>query len=664
VSDRSGDEFKSVQQEDLLKTAIEGAGILLFLVDESGIIQLSTGRQDFLFPAKPGLNPIWNSVYFTFADYPAVIQEIERTLKGESRRSEIVISNRLLEARFIPLMHPGGQVEGVVLTFTDITKHRQTETALKQQESFVQLLQEIAVASNEAEDAKTVLQYGLNRICSFTGWPVGHVVPAEAFESLFSSKSLWQISEGFDYFRKLRDDLVWIPKIGLPGKVLETGEPKWFTAEIAGEQASYIDKTHLKTAYAFPILAGKETVGVLEFFSNETEQPNPVLIEVMVHIGTQLGRVIERKRSEMILRESEETFRSTFADAGIGFALQSLDGIVIESNLAFQSMLGFGPDQLRGTNYKQYTHRDDLHEYQSQSDELVCGKRSRIHMEKRYVRGDQSIIWVSITGSLLRNTDGSPRHVILLAEDITSSRQLQSELDEVRSHLMKYREQERVKIARDLHDGPLQEWYGVIYTLQEMIETTHDKEIIPRLANLRLVVEQQIHELRAMANELRPPTLVPFGLAKAIDSHVDQFQDKHPELTLHIELEEDGKLLPEEIRLNLFRIYQELLNNIVRHAQATQVHIRFYIKENELELQVEDDGEGFEVPNRWVETARQGHLGLLGARERAESIGGKFIIQSTPNKGTSVRVLIPLPKKFTGGAGDSTVFADRRTLRS
>jgi PAS domain S-box-containing protein len=402
----------------------------------------------------------------------------------------------------------------------------------------------------------------------------------------------------------------------------------------------------------------------LEFFSNETEQPNPVLIDVMVHIGTQLGRVIERKRSEMILRESEETFRSTFADAGIGVVLQSLDGIVIESNLAFQSMLGFGPDQLRGTNFKQYTHPDDLDEYQSQYKELVCGNRARIHIEKRYVRQDQSIIWVSITGSLLRNTNGSPRHVILLAEDITSSRQLQSELDEVRSHLMKYREQERVNIARDLHDGPLQEWYGVIYTLQEMIETTHDKEIVPRLANLRLVVEQQIHDLRALANELRPPTLVPFGLAKAIDSHVDQFQDKHPELTLHVELEEDGKLLPEEMRLNLFRIYQELLNNIVRHAQATQVYIRFYIKENELELQVEDDGEGFEVPNRWVETARQGHLGLLGARERAESIGGKFIIQSTPNKGTFVRVLIPLPRKSTGGAGDSTGYADRRTLRS
>jgi PAS domain S-box-containing protein len=665
VSNRPGEEFKSVSQEDLLKTAIEGAGILLFLVDESGIIQLSTGRQDFLFLSKPGLNPIWNSVYFTFADYPAVIQDIERTLKGESRRSEIELSNRLLEARFIPLTNAAGLAEGVVLTFTDITKHRQTETALKQQERFVQLLQEIAVASNEAEDAATVLQYGLNRICSFTGWPVGHVVPAKAFEPLFSSKSIWQISEGFEDFRKLREDLVWMPKIGLPGKVLETGEPKWFTAEISAEQTyPYDDKTHLKTAYAFPILSGKETVGVLEFFSNETEQPNPVLIDVMVHIGTQLGRVVERKRSEMILRESEETFRSTFADAGIGVVLQSLDGVVIESNLAFQTMFGFSTDQLRGTNFKQFTHLDDLHEYQSQYDELVCGKRSRIHMEMRYVRQDQSIIWVSITASLLRNTNGSARHVILLAEDITSSRQLQSELDEVRSHLMKYREQERVNIARDLHDGPLQEWYGVIYVLQEMIETTHDQDIIPRLANLRLVVEQQIHDLRAMANELRPPTLVPFGLAKAIDSHVDQFQDKHPEFTLHVELEEDGKLLPEEMRLNLFRIYQELLNNIVRHAQATQVYIRFYIKENELELQVEDDGEGFEVPNRWIETARQGHLGLLGARERAESIGGKFFIQSSPNKGTFVRVLIPLPRKSTGGAGDSTGYAERRMLRS
>jgi PAS domain S-box-containing protein len=663
----TGDLYKSMQQDRLLEIAIQGAGILLFLVDENGMIKLSTGRQDFLFSGKPGMNPLWNSVYYTFADYPEVIQGIERTLKGNSKRHEISMSDRLLEVRYIPLSNQSGVIEGAVVTFTDITKHRQTEAALKEQESFVQLLQEIAVASNEADDISKVMQYAMERICSFTGWPVGHVMPAESVKDLFSSKGLWHLSDPPRYiaFRELCEGLTWTPKIGLSGKVMKTGEAKWYVAVVNNDMDRHEeDPFGLRTAFAFPILVGKEAVGVLEFFSHQTQEPDRVLVDVMVHIGTQLGRVIERKRSERILLESEAIFRSTFEDAGIGVVLQTLEGVVIESNPAFQAMLGYQGEYIRGRDFRQFTHPDDTDGYEVLYNDLVRGKRTRVQMQKRYINSEKGTVSVSITGSLLRDTTGNPKHVLLIVEDITESRQLQNELDEVRNHLMKYREQERLNLARDLHDGPLQEWYGVIYSIQEMVESTQDKDIVPRLVNLRAVVEKQITELRSLANELRPPTLVPFGLAKAIDSHVEQFQEKHRELKLHVELEEDGKLLPEEIRINLFRIYQELLNNIIRHAGASHVFIRFYIKDDELELQVEDNGIGFEVPERWVETARQGHLGLLGVRERAESIGGKFEIQSNADKGTLARITLPLPRKWAGGTGESIGFASRRTLRN
>jgi PAS domain S-box-containing protein len=662
----TGDSYKSIQQDRLLEIAIQGAGILLFLVDENGMIQLSTGRQDFLFSDKPGMNPIWNSVYYTFADYPEVIQGIERTLKGNSKRHEITMSNRLLEVRYIPLSKESGDIEGAVVTFTDITKHRQIEAALKEQENFVELLQEIAVASNEADDVSKVMQYGMERICSFTGWPVGHVMPAESVKDLFSEKSLWHLSDPrYTAFRELCEGLTWTPQIGLPGKVMKTGQAKWYVALVNNDMDRHKeDPVGLRTAFAFPILVGKEAVGVLEFFSHQTQEPDMMLVDVMVHIGTQLGRVIERKRSERILRESEVTFRSTFEDAGIGVVLQTLEGVVIESNPTFQTMLGYPAEFIRGQHYRQFTHPDDLEDYEVLYNDLVRGKHTRIQLQTRYISSEKDIRSVSITGSLLRDTNDNPKHVLLIVEDITESRQLQNELEEVRSHLLKYREQERLNLARDLHDGPLQEWYGVIYHIQEMVESTHDKDLIPELVKMRAVVEKQINELRTMANELRPPTLVPFGLAKAIDSHVQQFQEKHLELKLHVELEEDGKMLPEEIRLNLYRIYQELLNNIIRHAEASHVFIRFYIKEHELELQVEDNGRGFEVPERWVETARQGHLGLLGVRERAESIGGKFEIQSNADKGTLARITLPLPRKWAVGTGESTCVPSRRTLRN
>jgi signal transduction histidine kinase len=109
--------------------------------------------------------------------------------------------------------------------------------------------------------------------------------------------------------------------------------------------------------------------------------------------------------------------------------------------------------------------------------------------------------------------------------------------------------------------------------------------------------------------------------------------------------------------LHLFRIYQQAITNVARHSGARNAFIRFDLDEDQVVLEVEDDGTGFEVPRRWVRLAREGHLGLVGAAERAEMIGGKFHLQSTLGKGTRVRVVVPRAREAinglppTGGAG-------------
>jgi signal transduction histidine kinase len=111
----------------------------------------------------------------------------------------------------------------------------------------------------------------------------------------------------------------------------------------------------------------------------------------------------------------------------------------------------------------------------------------------------------------------------------------------------------------------------------------------------------------------------------------------------------DGQALPEQVRLALFRIYQQALNNVVRHAQASLVSIRFELDAQQTLLQIQDDGRGFEVPKRWIELVRRGHLGLVGIVERAEAIGGRLEVVSTPGEGSLVRVVVPrLDGKETG----------------
>lgn len=103
----------------------------------------------------------------------------------------------------------------------------------------------------------------------------------------------------------------------------------------------------------------------------------------------------------------------------------------------------------------------------------------------------------------------------------------------------------------------------------------------------------------------------------------------------------DGQTLPERVRMALYRIYQIAITNVLRHAQATQVWIQFKLNREDVILEIKDNGRGFEVPERWIELARQGHLGLVGALERAEAIGGRLQVESEPGRGSLVRVTAP-----------------------
>jgi signal transduction histidine kinase len=129
----------------------------------------------------------------------------------------------------------------------------------------------------------------------------------------------------------------------------------------------------------------------------------------------------------------------------------------------------------------------------------------------------------------------------------------------------------------------------------------------------------------------------------AIQSHARRIHEKHPDLEIGLHLTPDGHALPEQMRLALFRIYQHALDNVLKHADASHVLVRFAIDESQVVLEVRDNGQGFDVPRRWINLARRGHLGVVGARERAEAIGGCLKVESAPGEGTVVRVMAPRP---------------------
>jgi signal transduction histidine kinase len=216
-----------------------------------------------------------------------------------------------------------------------------------------------------------------------------------------------------------------------------------------------------------------------------------------------------------------------------------------------------------------------------------------------------------------------------------------SERSEIQRGLVKKREMERLELAQQLHDGPVQDLYGLSYHLVGLQEMLPDQANLMRLTTLRAMLQQVIRVLQTTCSELWPPTLLPFGLETAIRSHTERFQEAHPELKLQLNLMADEQVLPATVRAVLFRIYQHLLDNVAKHSQARIVLVQLTLNTEEVVLQVQDDGRGFEVPERWVELIRREQVGLLRVLERAKALGGHLKIISAPGKGTVIRVIVP-----------------------
>jgi signal transduction histidine kinase len=186
-------------------------------------------------------------------------------------------------------------------------------------------------------------------------------------------------------------------------------------------------------------------------------------------------------------------------------------------------------------------------------------------------------------------------------------------------------EDERRRLAQELHDQPLQDLIHLLRLLDS-----------GSAADARRVVTEVVSELRQISRGLRPPTLDDLGVVAALRKLVADFQAR-TEIASSFRVEGGARRLAPEVELGLFRIAQEALNNVARHAVAGKLAVRVRFTEAEVRLSVTDDGVGFE-PGHAGEAA----LGLIGMTERASLVGGRLDVHTSPGKGTSVRTVVPL----------------------
>ncbi|WP_456425012.1 sensor histidine kinase [Rhodocaloribacter sp.] len=257
-----------------------------------------------------------------------------------------------------------------------------------------------------------------------------------------------------------------------------------------------------------------------------------------------------------------------------------------------------------------------------------------------WFRTEQSGNLLPFAGALLLLVIGVP--VYLFRKKFRHVKQERDELFASRQRMMEAREAERTHLAAELHDGPVQELQRVLRAyLLPLARTLPEETTRQSLDEAREALQHIAGELRNLCTELRPPVLVHFGLDKAIRSYVRLFEERHPGVAVALDLDAENKTLPMRVRLALFRICQEALNNVSKHARARHVHIRFALDDETIRLIIRDDGRGFTPPKRWIDLEREGHLGLSGLAQRAEAIGGTLAVASAPGEGTALQVVAP-----------------------
>ena len=400
---------------------------------------------------------------------------------------------------------------------------RETNERLNVEINYSKLIKAIAVASNETRAVDETLFFCLGRICEFSGWPLGHLyLTADNPSEGLVPTQFWHVDKPgqFETFQKITLETPLEEGIGLPGRVLISGQPAWIidvTKDSNFPRAQLAQDIGVKAGFAFPILIGTKVLGVMEFFSPKAVEPDPQMLDIMAQIGTQLGRVLERKQAQ------DESQRSQ--------------------------------DQLR----------------------------------KLYHRLEQ------------------------------------------------VREEERTRTAREVHDhlGQVLTTIKLELSLLGKKLAYYNPSIQKSTEELLEMSDDAIQTVKKISMDLRPPILDDLGIAEAIVWQVKEFTNR-----TGIECEFEDTLDDFEPGLErsttLFRVFQETLTNVVRHARATKVYVTLSGFNEGITLKVRDNGCG--ISSSQVSNIRS--LGLLGMRERAMVWGGNIQIHGIPDEGTTVTINI------------------------
>lgn len=588
---------------------------------------------------------------------------MDRCLKGQevhyqARFQFPTTGLRYFDVSFFPCFQNGSA--HIIAVTRDITEKKRAEQELR-------LILDLTQAINRSENVQTALEFAVRQICEATGWAIGQAwLPVSEAGHLECAGFWFGAHRSLDRFREANLRVHWKPGEGLPGQAWATKQPVWvadIVSQLPSPRAKLARDAGLKAGLAIPVVAEQKVIAVLEFLVSEPQREDERLMWAVAAVAAQIAALFQRKESECALRKSEERLRTLVETANDVIFHLSPDGMITNLNHAFEQLTGWPRQEWLGKSFAPLLHPEDAPLARRWFQAILRGDpptRNEFRVQNKdgeYGVGEFTLTVEKSSGRVV-GTFGFARDVTERRKAEEAVRQseehyrelfhqaflMQENLRRLSNKILEVQEEERTRISRELHDE-----VGQALTAANVNLAVLMKDLPPEQEALRHKIDETRHRLEELmenvhrfARELRPPLLDDLGLAPALRSISKDFSER---TGLHVHLNFADVRTVERLEMGhktvIYRLVQESLNNIAKHAQAKSVQINLHKANGQVVLEIRDDGKGFSLNKRSSRQAPK-RLGLLGMQERVRLVEGTFTLESNPGKGTCVRAEIPL----------------------
>jgi len=401
----------------------------------------------------------------------------------------------------------------------------------------------------------------------------------------------------------------------------------------SGALDGYVGGRGIHSVITAPLVGGHELIGTVSVLSERRSAFDDDDAQLLGALAAQAATAIVNTRLYEQLGRSEARYRHLVEHSPDLVWEADGEGMLTYLGETLQRLTGFTPQELHGRHWTSLLAADSLEAAEAAWREMAEQPDSELQVRVRAVTSTGGVMAaeINMVGTI---TDGRFDGAHGSLRDISERERLEHDL-RLRSVELAANE-ERAKLARELHDSVTQALFSMGLTLRtyEMLAERDPEAARAKLAELRQLQADALAEMRTLIFELRPHGLETDGLEQALRNHAAAVAGRTG-LAIAVDVRLDERLDPDTEEA-LYRIAQEALHNVVKHANAESAHVRMAATESEVRLSVEDDGSGFDPA-----AASAGKLGLVGMRQRAEQLRGRLTVARRPGGGTQVSVVVP-----------------------